>query len=288
MNDPHPQPAAAPPGGRPRPLRAARHPQPTPQPSAPAAPAPPAARVSPQVPVWRHFARKSNANGPSVDEAYRIIRTNLDAALDGIGRPVVVVTSAAEGEGKTSAVTRLARAVAWTGRTVAVADLDLRHPTVHTVLGVPNTAGVAEILRGDTDLDACLHTLAGGGDPTATGPILALTAGRAVTSPAELLAGVAAGRLLDTLAAKADLVLVDSPPVLPVADTLQIAPLASGVLLVVEARRTPVPAVLAAKHALARHRARILGMIINKTRRGDATSLTAGYASLPAGPVSTR
>jgi Mrp family chromosome partitioning ATPase len=71
-------------------------------------------------------------------------------------------------------------------------------------------------------------------------------------------------RVLDTLTRQADLVLLDSPPVLPVADSLVIGRVAAGAILVVESRRTPITAVQKAKDLLIRNRTRLLGVTLNK------------------------
>jgi Mrp family chromosome partitioning ATPase len=83
-------------------------------------------------------------------------------------------------------------------------------------------------------------------------------------------------QLLDALATQADIVVVDTPPVLPVADTLVIGRMAAGALLVVEARKTPVAAIQRAKDALTRSQTRLLGLVVNKMQAKDA-DLGYGY-----------
>jgi Mrp family chromosome partitioning ATPase len=104
-----------------------------------------------------------------------------------------------------------------------------------------------------------------------------------VSSPTELLSTPSMRSLLEQLASQADLVLLDAPPVLPVADTLVIGRLAAGAVLVVEARKTPVPAVRRAKDALTRNQTRLLGVVLNKFKPtvgaddGTPTGVAAGY-----------
>jgi Mrp family chromosome partitioning ATPase len=83
--------------------------------------------------------------------------------------------------------------------------------------------------------------------------------------------------MLEELAARSDIVLVDSPPVLPVADSLVLARLVSGTVLVVEARRTPLPVIQQAKDVLIRNQARLLGVVVSKLRSYDAVSPDGGY-----------
>jgi non-specific protein-tyrosine kinase len=82
--------------------------------------------------------------------------------------------------------------------------------------------------------------------------------------------------LLEALSKQADIVLLDTPPVLPVADTLVIGRLAAGAVLVIEARRTPIPAVIRAKDALTRNQTRVLGVALNRLQDRDAGEST-GY-----------
>ena len=101
-----------------------------------------------------------------------------------------------------------------------------------------------------------------------------MAAGSHANSPTELLGGNRMARLLDALAEQADVVLLDTPPVLPVADTLVIGRMAAGAVLVVETRRTPIDAILQAKDTLIRNQTRILGVIVNKV---DVRETELGY-----------
>jgi capsular exopolysaccharide synthesis family protein len=228
----------------------------------------------------RPAGRSSHASEQELDEAYRIIAANLQIATQEIDRPVVVFTSARKGEGKTSTIAKLAPLMARSGQRVIVADVDLRHPGLHQAFGLPNERGFADVLRGDARLEDCLQHLA---IPSETGTdkiLYALTAGTPGSNSGELLAGPRAARVLDVLAEQADIVLVDAPPVLPVADSLMLARSASGVVLVVEARRTPIPVVCQAKDALIRNQARILGVVISKVQPGDMDGVD--YTTRPA------
>ena len=208
------------------------------------------------------------------DEAFRVLRSNLLVAIDDLANPIVVVTSAQAGEGKTSTSVMLARSLALAGPRVVLVDLDLRRPDAHRLLGADNVPGVSDVLRDRREIEECLQFLPPPkGSPSASG-LYFLPAGNAAPNPTELLGTPRAGRLLDALAQEADIVLLDSPPVLPVADTLVIGRLAAGAVLVVESRRTPVQMVNRAKAALIRNQTRILGVVLNQLRPGDDD---AGY-----------
>lgn len=214
-------------------------------------------------------------------EAIRVLRSNLLVAVEDVEHPVVVVTSAKPGEGKTTTCDSLARSLADSGKRVVVVDLDLRQPDLHQRLGTANEVGAVDVLTSHLQLAEVLHFVA----PTTGGRgFYFLAAGPRVTNPTELLGTAAAARLLTCLAAEADIVLVDSPPVLPVADTLVVARRAAGVLLVVEAGRTSLTDVRAACDALERNGVRVLGVALNKL---DAREVGLGYGDR-AGAVPAR
>jgi capsular exopolysaccharide synthesis family protein len=207
------------------------------------------------------------ATATARDEAVRVLRSTLLVAVDDLPHPVVLVTSAAPGEGKTSTSVALARSLALAGSRTVLVDLDLRRPGAHALLGVPGTPGCAEVLQGSRSLDECLQLLTVPGSTPSAEPLSFLPAGAPVANPTELLGSEALATLLARLADTADIVLLDTPPVLPVADTLVIGRRASGAVMVVEAHRTPADTVRQAKAALTRNRTRLLGVVLNQGRR---------------------
>ena len=219
--------------------------------------------------------RAPSLPGANSDEAYRILRSNLLVALQDLERPTVLVTSAQAGEGKTVTSVHLARALAMAGKRVVLVDLDLRHPDVHRWIGVTNELGVVDVLLGRASLEECLQYVeAGVGSDQQPRGLYVLPTGHAASDPAELLGGRRTSQLLDALAGQADVVLLDSPPVLPVADALVIGRMVAGAVLVVETRGTTVPVIQQAKDALTRSQTRLLGVILNKVQSDD---LVYGY-----------
>jgi capsular exopolysaccharide synthesis family protein len=209
-------------------------------------------------------------------EAFRILRSNLLVSLADLDRPSVIVTSALPGEGKTSTCVRLASALAQAGQRVVLVDVDLRRADVHRWVGGHNEVGVTDVLLGEaTPQDALQYVPIDSGNGRSRALYL-LAAGRRANSPTELLGGNRMSKLLDALAEQADVVLLDTPPVLPVADTLVIGRIATGAVLVVEARRTPIDALQQAKDALIRNQTRLLGVVVNKVDVRD-TELGYGY-----------
>lgn len=214
----------------------------------------------------------------SQDEAYSVLRSNLAVSLADLDRPSVVVTSSQPGEGKTATATNLARSMALSGRRVVLVDLDLRHPDCHKWFAAHNEFGVADVLVDRRPVEECLQYVdVGRGRDSRGSGLYLLSTGKLLRNPAEVLDARRTADLLDALARQADLVLIDTPPVLLVADTLVIGRMAAGAVLVVEPRRTPVAAVQRAKDALTRNQCRILGLVINKYQARDAPDATYGY-----------
>jgi capsular exopolysaccharide synthesis family protein len=213
----------------------------------------------------------------SFEEAIRILRSNLTVALSDIRRPIVIVTSSRPNEGKTVLCTKLALSFAGAGQRVVLVDLDFRRPTAHRRLNTHNDYGATDVLLGRRELQESIQRLEL--PPSReSGPksIYFLGTGPPAANPTELLGSGRTGRLLDSLSREADLVLLDTPPVLPVADTLVVGRMASGALMVVETGNTPYAAVKKAKDLLIRNQTCLLGVVLNKFQARDA-DLSYGY-----------
>jgi capsular exopolysaccharide synthesis family protein len=152
---------------------------------------------------------------------------------------VLVFTSAQPGEGKSTIAANLAVELARAGKAVALVDADLRLPTIHQIFDLPNDQGLSGVLRGDVSLDAAVRPLPSHG-------IQVLTAGQQVGDPAELLGSDRMAELLAELERRFDLVLVDTPSLLAVADGAMLLPAADELLLVIAQGRATVDAVRAA------------------------------------------
>lgn len=212
------------------------------------------------------------------DETFRILRSNVLVAISDLANPVVVVTSAEAGEGKTGTCATLAASLAESGKRVVLVDLDLRQPAAHRLVNAHNELGVTDVLTRRADLDSCLQFVSVGQGRG----LYFLAAGSHAENPTELLGTPQVGDLLHLLAEQADVVLLDTPPVLPVADTLVIGRRAAGAILVVEAGRTPVPSVVQTKAALTRNQTRLLGVVLNRV---EPRMLPVGYGDYGAGTV---
>ncbi|QDT34629.1 polysaccharide biosynthesis tyrosine autokinase [Thalassoglobus polymorphus] len=138
----------------------------------------------------------------------------------------ILITSASDGEGKTSNACHLAASLARSGRKVVLVDCDMRRPTVHRVFRLNSAHGFCEILRGDKPLE-------GAAQPTPTPGLSVIPAGRVDSAALQALAEGGAGQIFKHLTEDYDYVIVDSAPILPVADTLLLAQDVDGVILTI-------------------------------------------------------
>jgi capsular exopolysaccharide synthesis family protein len=194
---------------------------------------------------------------------FAIIRRNGG----GRGAQVVAVTSVFPGDGKTTVSLALARSAAPTMKTIIV-DCDLRRRTLSLTHTRNVSQGLGEVLAGSGRLEASLK-------PDTLSHATILPASGRDCNPRVLFSSDAFPQLLERLRAQYDLVVLDCPPALVVADTRLIAEHADGVLLVARWSRTPVRAVSAALSRLKESNARIFGVVMNRVDPRDQTRL--GY-----------
>jgi succinoglycan biosynthesis transport protein ExoP len=192
-------------------------------------------------------------------EAYRTLRTNLLAATRTSKIRTILVTSAGPGEGKTTTAVNLAVALAQVDRSVVLISADLRHPRLHPYFGVGNEWGLGQVLTGEVQLtDALVDTTIPRLQVLPSGPVSTLK------EPVELLQS---GRMAEVIrrCRQADFVILDSPPIEPVADALVLAGLVEGVLFVADARLGTRAAVASARHQLEQVGGTVLGGVLNGT-----------------------
>jgi len=188
-------------------------------------------------------------------EQYRQLRTRLAHAEGANNLRTVLVTSPQKGEGKSITSANLALTMAQElQRRVVILEADLRKPSMQQLFGLPPGPGLTDYLSGAAELKDVMHFLP---DHNLT----VIHAGSTATNPAELLGSTAMRRLLDTLRTRFDRVILDTPPVLPLADVAVLAPLVDGSLMVVRAGVTPKPAIENALRAF--DSSRLLGIVLN-------------------------
>jgi capsular exopolysaccharide synthesis family protein len=218
--------------------------------------------------------------GRGAQQAQQMLTESVDAArtmLMHLARTeslrTVMLTSATAGEGKTSLSCRLATSLARAGLRTLLIDADTRNPSVHKVFGAPAEPGFCEVLAGKADLESCLRT-------TPAPNLFVLPAGRWSEQFPVVLGRGGAGALFAQLHQDFDLVLVDSPPVLPVADALQMGQQVDGVLLSVLCQVSRLPTLYAASHRLEELNIRTLGVVINGSQE-QLPGASYRYPSLP-------
>jgi succinoglycan biosynthesis transport protein ExoP len=208
-------------------------------------------------------------NNLPLEEAFRRLRINIMIHDHSAPLQTFLVTSAQAEEGKSTIVTNLARVIAQSGRTVLLADCNLRSPTLHSFFGLPNQFGLSSVLQQKISSDRALQ------ESNVSG-LYVLTSGPAPSNPTELLGSARMPALLERFAQHFDIILLDTPALLPVADTAVLATAVDGVVLVVRRTRARYETVWAACQQLADIKATILGVVVNRAER-DGMGHSAYY-----------
>lgn len=225
-----------------------------------------------------HYMPKSPAA-----EAFRNIRTNLKIGLC----KTILITSSGPREGKTTIMTNLGMVMAQSGLKTLLVSSDLRRPTLAKSFGINREPGFNELITGTVDLKQALRSFADImlGEmqleemiqkPLGIDNIWILPSGALPFNPAEILGSPKLTGLIEKLKQEFDIIIFDSPPVLPVTDASLLAPLLDCVIIVYEVGRTSRDALLRAKMQIESVRGKISGIILNQTQ-----PQTEGISSYP-------
>lgn len=191
----------------------------------------------------------------TIAERYRAVRTRITMSEEAGPLRSILVTSPGSRDGKSITAANLALTMAQEfQRNVVLVDADMRGSSIHSLFALDAAPGLADVLAGEASLDEALVYL-----PEYR--LTVLPAGRTPQFPTELLGSAAMRRSIDTLRARFDRILIDVPPVAPLADVGTIAPLADGVVLVVRAGVTQRPALDQALEAFDEEK--VLGVVLN-------------------------
>jgi capsular exopolysaccharide synthesis family protein len=210
-------------------------------------------------------------------ESFRALRANLQYLA--VQRPLrtILVASASPEQGKTTVAANLAVAMAQSGARPVVVEADLRRPRLHEVFGFDprRPAGLTSVLVGAADLDEALLEIAiPGGDPALGEVVTVLPSGPLPPNPSELLSSAQMELLLDQLAERFDYVLVDSPPILLVADALQLSRVVDGAILVVRRNKSTTDEAQEVRSMAERLDINLLGAVFS-----DSTPLASYYGA---------
>jgi capsular exopolysaccharide synthesis family protein len=228
--------------------------------------------------------RRSLVARTSTDaEVYRTLRTNVRFANLEDTRRLIMITSASGSEGKSTVACNLAVALAESGQRVILVSADLRRPSLGDFFGLDETRrGLTTVLVGDAEMGDCLEpvTLERGHR------LYVMPTGPLPPNPAELLESPRMEGLVRELAeADVDLVLIDCPPVLPVADSLAIGQLADGVIMIAAAGQTRISHLRDALRRLERVRASVIGVVLNGVVVRSHQYQYYGVRTAPDGPA---
>lgn len=209
-----------------------------------------------QVPTLQNSDSKLY-NGTSVEgEIFRLLRTNISVSSRSKAMKLLMVTSAEPGEGKSVISANLAYTMGQLDQKVIIIDGDMRLPNVHSIFGIKNDVGLSNVLRKEVSVDQAVQYLP-------DRHIHVLTSGPTPPNPADLLSSSEMLNIIKELTKKFDVVLLDSPAYLAVADSTILATMADAVLLVVRYAKSERESVRSAKSQLQGAGADIIGVVAN-------------------------
>lgn len=215
-------------------------------------------------PSVRQYPLVSDGDGGPLSEAFRVLRTNVRFANLDAGRHAIVVTSSVPNEGKTFVASNLAVAMAQGGHSVLLLDADMRNPGIANLMGVENSVGLITVLLGRATIEQAIQRHSSGVAVLGTGP--------QPPNPAEVLDTQVMRDLLTQVRNSFDFVIIDAPPLLPVADSTILLTEADGALLIVQHGSTDRREL---ERAVARTQAvdgKVLGTVLNQIPPGPRGS----------------
>jgi capsular exopolysaccharide synthesis family protein len=240
--------------------------------------------VIPRVSGWRNRAepRLVTRDEPrsSAAESYRNLVTSLEFLSQASVAKVVIFTSSGPAEGKTTTVANVGVALAQAGHNTVIVDADLRRPRLHSFFGIENTVGLTTVL-GDR-VDVVTATVAVEDQPH----LSLVPAGPMVPNPAELLRSDLVEAALLKLSETFDIVVIDSPPVLPVADALVLSRHVDAAVLLATADGTSRRKLSRAVEALQQVEAPLRGLVLNSVGAHEGDEY--GYYGDDEGPAPKR
>ena len=206
-----------------------------------------------------------------VTEAYRIIRSRIRFGPSASSARSIMVTSSMPAEGKSITVANLAVVFAQANYKTLVVDADLRHPVLHDMFNVSNEAGLGDLLSSpELTAEECIRD-------TSVSNLQILTSGTPLLDPSERLGSKRMDEILSELKTLAEVVILDSAPVLVFADAIVLSRRIDGVIVVIQAGKTKRSAITQAFFDLQNANAHLLGSIFNQSPQSDTFSVNKAY-----------
>ena len=212
-------------------------------------------------------------------EAFRMLGIRLRYLDSGRDLRSVVVTSALPGEGKTTVAANLAMAQAATGSSVCLIEADLRKPAFAQATGLRELPGLAEVLSGQSAPAEAVQRLTADANGEATRHLDLIVAGTVPPNPVELMESRRMATLVDDLSDRYDLVVIDTPPPIVLADAIPLLKLADGVLVVAQVGRITQDEVARLREELQGLDARVVGVVANRTPKSREARYGEHYRS---------
>ncbi|MEO0446351.1 MAG: CpsD/CapB family tyrosine-protein kinase, partial [Verrucomicrobiota bacterium] len=198
-------------------------------------------------------------------ESIRSVRAQITLLGRASDKKRLLIASALPEEGKTTLATSLALSFARLKAPTLLIDLDLRKPSVHEALRLPNEMGMSDLLTEKASAKDVIQELE-------DGALHVITGGALIPHAPELLSTTTLEEILDELSPSYERIIIDSAPLLPVADTKLIAPFADCSLLAVRANRTELPSIETTLVELGAAGSQVAGAVLNFVRVSDAKS----------------
>lgn len=226
-------------------------------------------------------------------EAFRLLRTAVDFANVGRHAKTIMVSSAMPAEGKSTTVANLAVTMARLGRRIVLVDLDLRRPGLQNLFDLPVTRGITGVALGETTLDQALVDIPLG--TSVSGSLQVLTTGPIPPDPGEFVQSDTVARMLRELNERADIVLIDTPPILLTGDAIALSESVDGVVLVTRLGVVRRPMLTELRRLVVGSPVAPLGFVITNVRDhvaggygyyGYGTEIREEDPAMSAGPVS--
>jgi receptor protein-tyrosine kinase len=239
------------------------------------APGAPVLALVPMITTWKNRGQPlvtvlSDPRSPAT-ESYRSLRTSLQFVAQAGDLRTVLITSASKSEGKTATVANLGVMLANAGERVLLISCDLRRPRLGSFFGADESVGLTSVLIGQCSLTEALQGVEG------VAGLSLLGSGPIPPNPAELLATPKFVEMLAELNDMYDVVLIDSPPVLPVTDATLLAQMAGGTVLVVASGQSRGKELRRAVETLGLVRARTIGVVLNEVAKTSGYGYGYGY-----------